>query len=262
MRSFLHQQISRNGCRGAENAATLRRCVRCEKYQLLTFEKIDFMATPVADKLRIKAGFTLLTINAPADFKKGLGSLPAGVKITDTGKTYNQVHWFVQNKAKMEKQLNKVMKLLQPEVTVWVYYPKVSSGVQTDLTRDKGWDCLLAEGDKLTWISLISFNETWSVFGFRAKTAADKKKEAQPKVEREIFNWVNPKTKEVKLPDDLAAALNKNKTAFSFFETLSFTNKKEYIEWIVTARREETRKERVTGTMERLEKKWKNPGNR
>lgn len=227
------------------------------------------MPASTAYKLRIKPSYTLLTLNAPADFKKGLGTLPAGVKITDSGKTYNQVHWFVQNKAQMEKQLNKVLKLVlrkaqddTPEVTVWVYYPKGTSGMQTDLTRDKGWECLLAEGDKLTWISLISFNEIWSVFGFRAKTEADKKREAQPKVEREIFNWVNPKTKEVKLPDDFAAALKKNKAAATFFETLSFTNKKEYIEWVVTARREETRKERVTGTMERLEKKWKNPGNR
>lgn len=227
------------------------------------------MPASTAYKLRIKPSYTLLTLNAPADFKKGLGTLPAGVKITDSGKTYNQVHWFVQNKAQMEKQLNKVLKLVlrkaqddTPEVTVWVYYPKGTSGVQTDLTRDKGWECLLAKGDKLTWISLISFNEIWSVFGFRAKTEADKKKEAQPKVEREIFKWVNPKTKEVKLPDDLAAALKKNKAAATFFETLSFTNMKEYIEWVVTAKREETRKERVASTMERLGKKWKNPGNR
>lgn len=220
------------------------------------------MATSVGDKLKIKAGFTLLTVNAPADFKKGLGTLPSGVKITDTGKTYNQVHWFVQNKAQMEKQLSKVMKLLQPEVTVWVYYPKGTSGIQTDLTRDKGWDCLLAEGDKLTWISLISFNETWSVFGFRAKTDADKKKKALPKAEREIFNWVNPKTKEVKLPDDLTAALKKDKTINDYFHSLAFTHKKEYIEWIITARKEETRSKRVAGTIEMLGNKKKNPGDK
>lgn len=219
------------------------------------------MASSVADKLRIKPGYTLLTIHAPADFKKGLTGLPAGVKITDSGKQYDQVHWFVLNKAQLEKEISKVMKLLKPEVTVWVYYPKVSSNIQTDLTRDKGWGCLLAEGDKLTWISLISFNDTWSVFGFRAKTEADKKKEAKPKEEREIFKWVNPQTKEVKLPDDLAAALKKNKKEAAYFESLSFTNKKEYIEWIVTAKREETRTERVKGTMERLGKEWKNPRN-
>lgn len=140
------------------------------------------MATSVADKLRIKPQFTLLTLHAPADFKKELQGLPAGVKITDSGKEYNQVHWFVISKAQLEKEMSKVMKLVKPEVTVWVYYPKGTSKIQTDLTRDKGWDCLLSEGDKLTWISLISFNDTWSVFGFRAKTEADKKKEAKPKV--------------------------------------------------------------------------------
>ena len=224
------------------------------------------MATSISDKLKIKAKDSLLTLNAPADFKKGLLGLPAGVKISDSGKDtiaigYNQVHWFVFNREQLEKELNKVMKLLKHDVIVWAYYPKGSSKVQTDLTRDKGWDCLLKEGDKLTWISLISFDDTWSVFGFRSKTEADIKKEAKPKPEREIFKWVNPQTKEVTLPDDLAAILKKNKKQSDFFTTLSFSNKKEYIEWIVTAKREETRTERLKGTIERLGKGWKNPAN-
>jgi hypothetical protein len=228
---------------------------------LFLFIKQTNMANSISDKLKIDAKYTLLTINAPADFKKGLQGLPAGVKITDSCKDYNQVHWFVFNKAQMEKEMSKVMKLVKPEVTVWVYYPKGTSKLQTDLTRDKGWDCLLAEGDKLTWISLISFDDTWSVFGFRAKTDADRKKEAKPAAPREIYNWVNPQTKEVKLPDDLSAALRKNKKQSDFFNTLSFTNKKEYIEWVVTAKREETRTERIKGTIERLGKQWKNPAN-
>ncbi len=219
------------------------------------------MANSISDKLKIKAKFTLLTLNAPANFKKGLLGLPPEVKIANTGTAYDQVHWFVQNKAQLKKEMSKVMKLVKPEVIVWVYYPKVSSKVQTDLTRDMGWDCLLAEGDKLTWISLISFDETWSVFGFRAKNEADKKKEAKPTMQREIFNWVNPTTKEVKLPDDLQAALKKNKKEATFFDALSFTNKKEYIGWVVTAKRSATRTERIKGAIERLGKGWKNPAN-
>jgi hypothetical protein len=219
------------------------------------------MATSISDKLKIKEKFTLLTVNEPVGFKKGLQNLPKGVKITTTGSDYDQVHWFVLNRAQLEKEMSKIMKLVKNDVTVWVYYPKGTSKVQTDLTRDKGWDCLLKESDKLTWISLISFDDTWSTFGFRAKTEADKKKEAKPQV-REIFNWVNPETKEVKLPDELAAALKKNKKEAAFFDSLSFTNKKEYIEWIVTAKREETRKERIAGTVEKLGKGWKNPVNR
>ncbi len=72
--------------------------------------------------------------------------------------------------------------------------------------------------DKLTWISLISFDDTWSAFGCKLKTEAEKKKEAKPKPEREIFKWVNPETKEVKLPDDLAAALKKNKKQSDLFQ--------------------------------------------
>jgi hypothetical protein len=218
------------------------------------------MTNSISQKLRIKEKNTLLTLNAPADFKKGLTELPKEVKIITSGKEYDQVHWFVLNRGQLEKEMSKVLKLVKDEVIVWVYYPKVSSKMQTDLTRDKGWDCLLSEGDKLTWISLISFDDTWSVFGFRAKTEADKKKEAQPKT-REIFNWVDPKTKEIKLPDDFASVLKKNKKEAAVFDALSFTNKKEYIEWIVTAKREETRTERLKGTIERLAKGWKNPRN-
>ena len=212
-----------------------------------------------AQKLKIKENFILLTINAPADFKKDIGELPKGVKISADSKNYNQVHWFVMNKAQMDKELTKVLKLIKDEVTLWIYYPKGTSKLQADLTRDKGWDNLLKH-DELGWISLISFDDTWSTFGARLKTEADKKREEKPR-ERPIFDYVDPKTKSVRLPDDLAIALKKNKKQEDFFHTLSFTNKKEYVEWIITAKREETRTERVKGTMERLARQWKNPRN-
>jgi len=212
-----------------------------------------------AQKLKIKENFILLTINAPADFKKDIGELPKGVKISADSKNYNQVHWFVMNKAQMDKELTKVLKLIKDEVTLWIYYPKGTSKLQADLTRDKGWDNLLKH-DELGWISLISFDDTWSTFGARLKTEADKKREEKPR-ERPIFDYVDPKTKSVRLPDDLAIALKKNKKQEDFFNTLSFTNKKEYVEWIITAKREETRTERVNGTMERLARQWKNPRN-
>ena len=139
------------------------------------------MATSISDKLKIKAGDTLLTLNEPSAFQKGLNGLPKGVKVTGSGKDFNQVHWFVLNRAQLENEMSKVMKLLKPGIMVWVYYPKGTSKVQTDLTRDKGWDCLMAESDKLTWVNLISFDDTWSVFGFRAKTDADRKKRSKTK---------------------------------------------------------------------------------
>jgi hypothetical protein len=216
------------------------------------------MAT-VAQKLKIKEGSIIFIINAPRDYKKSIVPLQSGVKITDSGKTFDQVHWFVKNKAEMEKELKKVLPLIKGNVICWIFYPKGTSKIQTDLTRDKGWEELLKYD--LQWVGLISFDDTWSAFGMREKADTDKKKEAKPR-ERPIFDYVDAKAKTVRLPDDFSFALKKNKKQEAFFNTLSFTNKKEYIEWIITAKREETRNERVKGSIERLGKEWKNPANR
>lgn len=219
------------------------------------------MGNTITDKLRIKAGNRLRTLHVPADFEKSLAPLPEGVTLSDSSKRFDQVHWFVNNRAELEKECSKLMKQLKPGVIVWIYYPKGSSKIQTDLTRDKGWDCLMAEEDKLAWLNLISFNETWSAFGFRVKTEADKKKEAKPKQEREIFKWADSATKTITLPADLEKAFKKHKKEAAYFHSLAFSHKREYIEWIVTAKKEETRAKRIEGTVERLAAKWKNPGN-
>lgn len=217
------------------------------------------MANTIVQKLKIKEGFTLLVLHAPENFEAQLDPLPQGVTIVAKAKNYQQIHWFVLNKGQLDKELDKVLKLLKDDVLCWTYYPKGTSKIQTDLTRDKGWENLLAHTE-LQWISLISFDETWSTFGFRLKQEADKKREEKPRV-REIFEYINAEKKEIRLPDDLSSVLKKNKPEAAFFDKLSFTNKKEYVEWIITAKREETRQQRVNGTLERLMKGWKNPRN-
>ncbi|MEO6963849.1 MAG: YdeI/OmpD-associated family protein [Puia sp.] len=217
------------------------------------------MALSLAQKLRIKEGTTQLTIHAPADFAEQLQPLPPGVKITRKAKRYDQLHWFVKNKAELEKDLEGMLDLLRDQVVCWIYYPKGSSGIQTDLARDKGWEELLKQG--LQWLSLISFNDHWSAFGIRLKTGADQKNESK-RPERAVFDYVDPKTKTINPPEGLVDMLKKNKKAAAFFNALSFTNKKAYVEWIVSAKREGTQKERLRATMERLEKGWKNPANR
>jgi len=218
------------------------------------------MPSSTAQKLKIKEGDILLTLHAPAEFKKNLGPVPAGVKIITDGKQYNQLHWFVNNKAQVEKETKKILPLIKDNVICWIYYPKGSSKIQTDLSRDKGWDALLAHSENLTWLSLIAFDDTWSAFAFRLKNDTDKKKPATSK-ERPILQYIDAVAKTIRLPEDLEAVLKKNKKAADFFNTLSFTNRKEYVEWIVTAKREETRMQRIKDSIERLGKEWKNPRN-
>lgn len=219
----------------------------------------QFMTLSLSQKLKIRAADTLLTINAPEDFIKELQPLPVDVSISTTTKKADQVHWFVVNKKQLDKELKKIILLIKPGMLCWIYYPKGTSGLQTDLTRDKGWEELLKHTE-FQWVNLISFNKTWSAFGFRLKSENDKMK-PKTTAERPVLQWIDPVKKMVNLPPDFKTALQKNKKATLFFETLSFTNKKEYVEWIVTAKKEETRNERISASVEKLEKGWKNPRN-
>ena len=57
----------------------------------------------------------------------------------------------------------------------------------------------------------------------------------------------------VTVPADLAAALRRNRKARVTFESFSPSHKREYIEWITEAKREETREKRLATTIEWLE---------
>jgi hypothetical protein len=67
--------------------------------------------------------------------------------------------------------------------------------------------------------------------------------------------------RELTIPDYLTAALGKSKKAQATFEAFSYSHKKEYVEWITEAKREETRQKRVQTMLTWLEegksRNWK-----
>jgi hypothetical protein len=217
------------------------------------------MALPLLNKLRLKPGMKILTISAPADFEKTIDAKKSEIAVGPNLKDYDQVHWFVKTKKEVEAGVTKIKKLLKDDVICWIYYPKGTSKMQTDLTRDIGWEPLLKEPG-LKWLSLISFDDTWSTFSMRRENDSDQKQKAveQPRV---IFDYIDPVKKTVRIPEDLQKALDGNKPVAAYFNQLAFSHKKEYVEWIVTAKKDETRSKRVEGTIEKLTQKWKNPRN-
>lgn len=87
---------------------------------------------------------------------------------------------------------------------------------------------------------------------------ADKKliayiKEAMELNDKGIKVPVKTKTgekKELTVPDYFTKAVNKNKEAKKVFENFSYSNKKEYVEWITGAKTEETRNSRLQTAVE------------
>jgi uncharacterized protein YdeI (YjbR/CyaY-like superfamily) len=62
----------------------------------------------------------------------------------------------------------------------------------------------------------------------------------------------NEKKPEAEVPDDFRAALKKNKKALATFEAFSPSHRREYVEWIVDAKQEATRKKRLAQAVEWL----------
>ena len=63
----------------------------------------------------------------------------------------------------------------------------------------------------------------------------------------------------VEIPHDLAEVFRKNPEAAGYFNTLSYTNRKEYVRWVTEAKKSETRNTRLEKTVEMLLQKKKNP---
>jgi hypothetical protein len=90
------------------------------------------------------------------DFKRAASSLSG---------MFDWVQIFVKDKQELEQLAPKAVKALKPDSILWISFPKGSSNIQTDLTRDQGWDSIRLLD--LKWVTLISVNETWSAFAFR-----------------------------------------------------------------------------------------------
>jgi hypothetical protein len=208
-------------------------------------------------KLRIKEDQKIVLLNAPSGFRELLHPLPPGTTLSSKlSKQNNFIMLFVKNKSELESLIFKASESLVPDGLLWTCYPKGSSGMQTDLTRDKGWECL--EKIRMQWLALISLDESWSAFLMRnSEPKAQSSSSKDYHRNKELI--ADPKTKTVTVPADLQKQFEKNKKAADFFKTLNFTGRKEYVMWIVAAKRDETRKERIKKTILKLTEGKKNP---
>ncbi|HEX9069734.1 MAG TPA: hypothetical protein VF807_13260 [Ktedonobacterales bacterium] len=120
----------------------------------------------LAKKLKIKPDQRIAIINAPADYIASLYPLPEGVTVADAlDGTFTWMQTFVSTQAEVAAQLPQLVAALAPVSLLWLSFPKESSKLQTDLTRDIGWDAV--RQTSLRWLTLISINETWSAFSLR-----------------------------------------------------------------------------------------------
>jgi hypothetical protein len=117
----------------------------------------------LAKKLKLKPDLKAAVIHAPENYVDALKHNTA-LSPTLRGK-FDWIQIFVRTRSELEALTPKAVKALKPESLLWISFPKGTSKIQTDLTRDQGWDSLRAAG--LKWINLVSVDDTWSAFSLR-----------------------------------------------------------------------------------------------
>ncbi len=117
------------------------------------------MAAPLAKRLALKPDTRFLVMRAPDGYLDALGELPEGVRLSTSRRgEFDCIQLFVRSEAEVERDTPAVLGSLIAGGLLWYSYPKRSSGVQTDITRDRGWEALTAAA----WrpVTQISIDDT------------------------------------------------------------------------------------------------------
>jgi len=131
--------------------------------------------SPLAKKMKLKPGLKAAVVNAPENY---LHELKHDTEVSP--KLSGKLDWiqiFAKNKKELESLVPKAVKALKPESILWLSFPKGTSKIQADLTRDKGWEIL--QEFELKWVTLISVNENWSAFALRPYKEGEKRQSFQ-----------------------------------------------------------------------------------
>jgi hypothetical protein len=114
----------------------------------------------LAQKLGLKEGMTIALLDAPANVERTLAPLPAGVTLRAGNRGRREMTlWFVTARRAFERRLPAVAEAVG-EGTLWMAWPKGSSGVETDLGEGAIRDVALPAG--LVDTKVCAIDDIWS----------------------------------------------------------------------------------------------------
>ena len=215
----------------------------------------------LAKKLHLKAGMRVALANAPKGFS--LGALPSGVKQEKSlTRDLDAVFLFATTQKELRTLWPQALASIKQDGAVWVAYPKKSSGIDTDLGMGE-WEA--TKGGDWNPVAMIGVDDTWSSVRFKYAPGLEEQRHARQEEaikDADGLVCVDRVKHVVTPPKDLQKLLAKNAKARAAFDGLSFTHRKEYVVWILEAKKAETRDARLTKTVEMLGRGKKNPSDK
>jgi hypothetical protein len=121
-----------------------------------------YSGKPLADKLGVKPGMTVVALGGPTD----LNVAPLSRRLRPG---VDMVLLFARRRADLERKWEPVTAAVGPRGVVWVGWPKKSSGVPTDMNEHVARDIVLPTG----WVDVkvCAIDETWTGFKFVLRVA-------------------------------------------------------------------------------------------
>ena len=123
-----------------------------------------YSGTPLAQKLGITTGKTVGILNMPNYYNFDLGELPPGVEVHRTELPADVFLIFADRSDEAERGFQRAITYVPPDGAIWVFWPKKSSGVDTDLTEQTLRDLFLPTG--MVDNKVIAVDDTWSGLRF------------------------------------------------------------------------------------------------
>lgn len=205
------------------------------------------------EKLQLKDEKNVLIQGLPSTVEKQFVKITFAKNVTPLLKT-RKIDFalvFAISHKQLKDILTDVVPALHNEAKLWVAYPKAASKIVSDLTRESNWECIAHFGYEE--VRLVTLDSIWTAMRFKKMNPAVSKSVIEDKKPRESKN------KTITTPVALELLFSKNQAAKSFYETLSFSNKNEYITWIAGAKKETTKLARLEATINKLNYLKRNP---
>jgi hypothetical protein len=120
-----------------------------------------YSGTPLARKLGIKEGFTIVVINAPGYYFSLFTDLPEKLEIVDRAdEKKNWIHYFVKEQQQLLKDIRQLKAQIKQDGMIWISWPKKASKLTTDITEDVIRAIALENG--LVDVKVCAVDEIWS----------------------------------------------------------------------------------------------------
>ncbi|MEJ5996068.1 YdeI/OmpD-associated family protein [Pedobacter sp. Du54] len=210
-------------------------------------------------KLQIKPGFKVAVVNAPENFNAILGDLPSDLTfLFDASANYQALLLFAITKGDLVDALQQEYQKINNQTIVWIIYPKAKTKLASDLNLMQSWEDL--KQFNLAPCASAAIDTIWTSIRIKPLEAQKKSGVGNTEIKQnEYGSYIDTVNKIVTLPEDLKAALTLNETAFNYYKSLAYSHRKEYVLWILTAKQEKTRTDRIQKMVEKLLSKKKNP---